>query len=371
MVVLNMLAPGGKGLQRRNAIVTSLLVLGLLTIVEVTLFSFQTTNIPIVSAVETTNSIGVYWDENCQNQVGSLDWGSLYPGATRSRRLYVRNECNESLVLNITSENWLPLIAQQDITLASDYPCGPICKNQVTPITLVLSVSPKITGITSFKFDLTINQQNFAFGEAAEEKILGAPEKMVFFIYTDPAYMGSAEATYDGTAGEIVRSLCVSPQHYGFNTTKNWLLPSGAINTTTIHDSTILLFGGRMPNIAVNYYETVKCITPVTCEIYGDRIYFENRTGTLLGSISLSVLAAPKYHEDLFTAMVFYDEAGSNTFFLMYGMGWKGTWASGIYFKEVMSKNLEAYTNQYYVFSWVDDNQQDGIPQTSEIHIIC
>ncbi len=294
--------------------------------------------------------------------------GKLVPGATKNFDIYVRNECNESVVLDLTAENWLPLISEQDISLSWDYPRCPICKNQVRAINLALSVSPEIQRVTSFSFDIVINQKKFALGEVAEEKILNAPDKTVYFIYTDPAYLTQTEATYDGTSGETVRNLCANTQHYGFNTTKDWLLPSGAINTTTIHNATIAMFGGRLPNVVVNYYETVRELTPVKCKINNNYLWFENRTGTIVGTVPLSVIGAPKYHEDMFTAMIFYDEEGDNTFFLMYGFGWKGTWASGIYFKQVISKNLSAYTNEYYIFHWIDDNEQDGIPQSSEIH---
>ena len=70
----------------------------------------------------------------------------------------------------------------------------------------------------------------------------------------------------------------------------------------------------------------------------------------------------------MFIVMVFYDWEADNTFFVMYGISWKGIWASGIYFKEVISINLNAYTTGYYVFHWVDDNKQDGIPQSNEIN---
>ncbi len=340
--------------------------MGLLAIVEVTLL-FPRTPVLIVSAVETTNSVGVYWDANCEDKTFSLEWGKLFPGATKNFDIYVRNECNESVVLNLTAENWLPLIAEQDISLSWDYPGCPICKNQVRAINLVLSVSPEIQGVMSFSFDILIDQKKFALGEVAEEKILNAPVETVYFIYTDPTYTTQAEATYDGTSGETVRNLCANTQHYGFNTSHYWLLPSGAINTTTIHSATIAMFGGRFPNSAVAYYENVRELTPITCQVYNTYLSFENRTGTILGALPLSLLEAPKYHEDMFTAMVFYDEEGDNTFFLMYGFGWKGTWASGIYFKEVISKNLSAYTNEYYIFHWIDDNEHDGIPQSPEI----
>jgi len=343
-----------------------LLITGLLAFAEVTLL-LPRNDTMIVSAVETTDYVGVYWDTECENRVISVDWGYLFPGSSRQLEVYVRNECNESVVLDLMAENWLPTVAEEDLSLTWNYAGCPICENQVRQVNLVLSVSPKIVDATSFSFDITINQQSFGLGEVAEEKILEAPDGTVYFMYTDPAYLTQAEAAYDGTAGEAVRNLCVNSQNYGFNTTQYWLLPSGAINTNTIHDATVAMFGGRLPNLAVRYYETVKELTPVTCQIYSSYLCFEDRTGSQLGVLPLSALESSSYHEDMFAAMVFYDEDGGNTFFLMYGFGWKGTWASGIYFKEVMSKHPEAYTNQYHIFHWVDDSKQDGIPQATEI----
>ena len=357
-------------MQRKNTYISGmLLVVALLTIFAVTFF-FPITRVPNVSAVESVNSVGVYWDEKCENRVYSLDWGNLCPGSTRKFNVYVRNESNESMILDLLTENWSPRIAAQNISASWDYHGYPIYENQVIATELALSVSPKIKGVTSFSFDIVIDSENYALslGKVAEEKILNAPANTVYFIYADPAYMSSAEATYDGTAGETVRNLCVNTQHYGFNTTQYWFSPSGTINTTTIHNATIATFGGRLPNVVVKYYETVEELTPVKCKISRTQLWFENQTGIILASLPRSVIEAPNYHEDMFAAMVFYDEDGDNTVFVMYGVNWKGTWASGIYFKEVISKNPSAYTNDYYVFHWIDDNEQDGIPQSSEIH---
>jgi hypothetical protein len=357
-------------LQHKKTYVSGmLLVVALLTTFSVT-FMFPITHVPNVSAVESVNSVGVYWDEKCENRVYSLDWGTLSPGSTRKFSLYVRNESNESITLDLLTQNWSPLIAAQNISVSWDYHGHPISKNQVILTELALSVSPKINDVKSFSFDIVIESESYALslGEVAEENILNAPANTVYFVYADPTYLSRAESTYDGIAGETVRNLCVNSQHYGFTTTPQWLLPSGAINTNTIHNATIATFGGRFPNAVVNYYETVNELTPVKCLINSTHIWFENRTGAILSSLPLSVITAPNYHEDVFTAMVFYDADGDNTFFVMYGVDWKATWASGIYFKEVISQNLGAYTNDYYVFRWIDDNGQDGIPQSSEIH---
>jgi len=356
-------------LQRKNTYALGLLLVVALSTIFAVTFLFPITRVHNVSAVESVNSVGVYWDAECENRVYSLEWGNLSPGSTRAINVYVRNEGNESIILDMLTENWSPLIAAQDISLSWDYHEYPIYANQVIVTELALSVSPQIQGVTSFTFDIIIGSENYAFslGEVAEEKILNAPANMVYFIYADPAYMTRAEATYDVTSGESVRNLCVNAQHYGFNTTQYWLLPSGAINTTTIYNATIATFGGRCPNMVVKYYETVRGLAPVKFKDNSTHLWFENQEGTILGALPQSAIGVPNYHEDMFTAMVFYDEVGDNTFFVMYGIDWKGTWACGIYFKEVISKNLSAYTNDYYVFHWIDDNKQDGIPQSSEI----
>ncbi len=346
-----------------------LFVVALLTTFSVT-FLFPITHVLNVSAVESVNSVGIYWDAECENRVYSLDWGNLSPGSNQKITVYMRNEGNEPIILDMLAQNWSPLIAAEVMSLSWDYQGYPIYANQVIVTELVLSVSPQIQGVTSFTFDIQIDSENYALslGQVVEERILNAPADTVYFIYADPTYMTRAEATYDVTSGESVRNLCVNVQHYGFNTTQYWLSPSGAINTNTISNATMATFGGRCPNVVVKYYETVREITPVKFNANSTHLWFENREGTILAALPQSAISVPNYHEDLFTAIVFYDEIGDNTFFVMYGIDWKGTWASGIYFKEVISKNLSAYTNDYYVFRWIDDSRQDGIPQSSEIH---
>jgi len=357
-------------LQHKNTYALGLLLIAALSTIFAVTFTLPITRVPSVSAVETVDSVGVYWDAECKNRVYSLEWGNLSPGSTRTISVYMRNEGNEPIILDLLTQNWSPLIAAQAMSLSWDYQGYPIYANQVIVTELTLFVSPGIQGVTSFTFDIRIDTegQTLSLGQVIEENILNAPANTVYFIYADPAYMTRAEATYDVTSGESIRNLCVNNQHYGFNTTQYWLSPSGEINTATIYSSTIAMFGGRCPNVAMNYYETVREITPVKFEDNSTHLWFENREGAILAALPQSAIGVPNYHEDMFTAMIFYDEVGDNTFFVMYGVDWKGTWACGIYFKEVISKNLSAYTNDYYVFRWIDDSAQDGIPQSSEIH---
>jgi hypothetical protein len=69
----------------------------------------------------------------------------------------------------------------------------------------------------------------------------------------------------------------------------------------------------------------------------------------------------------MFVVEVFSD--GPSLIVAMYGFTWRGTWASGICFKEIISKNMNAYSDACYVFHWVDKGKLDGMPQRNEIHL--
>jgi len=200
--------------------------------------------------------------------------------------------------------------------------------------------------------------------------LLDAPVNKVYFLYADPVYMTRPEAAYDITSGGIMYGLCASTQHQGFNTTKHWLLDTGAINATTISNATIAMFGGPYPHVAVRYYEDSHVgsqdgnwLAPIRFAENTSHYWFENQTYAVVGTLPIS--AVRNGHEDMFVIEVFLD--GDNTVLIIYGFDWKGTWAGGIYFEEVMLENLSDYEKQYYIFHWVDDSGQDSIPQSSEI----
>ncbi|MDH5782473.1 MAG: hypothetical protein OEZ35_02220 [Candidatus Bathyarchaeota archaeon] len=200
--------------------------------------------------------------------------------------------------------------------------------------------------------------------------LLDVPVNTVHFLYADPAYMARPEAAYDVTSGGIMYGLCTNPQRQGFNTTKHWLLSTGAINATTISNATIAMFGGPYPHVAVRYYEDSHVgsqdgdwLAPVRFSENASHYWFENQTYAVVGMLPIS--AVGNGHEDMFVIEVFSD--GDNTVLIIYGFDWKGTWAGGICFKEVMLENLSDYEKQYYIFHWVDDSDQDSIPQSSEI----
>jgi hypothetical protein len=121
----------------------------------VLLFSITTDTIPNVSAVG-TNGVGVYWDRNCNYRVFSIDWETLEPSSVKGVVVYIQNEVEEPIYLVKSTKNWNPSKASQYMTLGWDYTGKRINLGETLKITLTLSVSRYIQGISTFSFDIII-----------------------------------------------------------------------------------------------------------------------------------------------------------------------------------------------------------------------
>lgn len=107
--------------------------------------------------------VGVYWNEDCTDNVTSIDWGFLEPGATVNKTVYINNDGNIPVVLSLTTEDWNPASASDNLSLSWNRE-GYVLNTTVpvTPTVLTLSVSPTIIGITNFSFDIIITGTEFA-----------------------------------------------------------------------------------------------------------------------------------------------------------------------------------------------------------------
>lgn len=99
--------------------------------------------------------VGVYWNGACTSNVTSIDWNSLEPGTTTNRTVYIKNEGNTRMMLNMTTDNW-STGAYGKITLSWNREGYLFDPASVVQTVLTLSVSSNITGVTSFSFDIII-----------------------------------------------------------------------------------------------------------------------------------------------------------------------------------------------------------------------
>jgi len=127
-------------------VMTSTLVFGLLS--ASTTIS-NTGNVKVVG-------VGVYWDSGCSQEVSLIEWGYLDPGETSSVTVYVRNEGNVAVALDMSTENWDPPEASSYITLSWDYSGQILEPGESIQVTLTLSISSDVQNVTEFDFDIVI-----------------------------------------------------------------------------------------------------------------------------------------------------------------------------------------------------------------------
>jgi hypothetical protein len=148
-------------LERKEGIVAGAAVALVVYVLALSLLS------PVMSATSTSRTlsnsgsvkgigVGIYQYSNCTSSVTSFNWGTLDPGATVNRTVYIRNEGNAPATLSKTQSNWSPSNASSYITLNWNYAGQTLSVNQVLQVKFTLVVSSSISGITNFSFDITI-----------------------------------------------------------------------------------------------------------------------------------------------------------------------------------------------------------------------
>lgn len=195
--------------------------------------------------------------------------------------------------------------------------------------------------------------------------IVDSNENTVYFIYPDhegikPAGVNPAMLS-DWTATGYIIGMCSNRQNEATDTDPLIIeLNSGFIN---LNNKTIVLFGGPLVNSPVHYYETNR-IAPTYWRNIGGTFYWYAANGTRLEATAMAYSEITTGN-DMFVVEAFTDNSG-NEIFIVYGYGWKGTFAGGKFFKFIMYPNISHYTGSYYVFKWEDTNG-NGFADLSEI----
>lgn len=108
------------------------------------------------SGVVASANVGLYSDYSCTQSVSSISWGTVSPGNSITRTVYVKNIGNVPLTVSMTKTNWSPTSANGPVTLTWDRENSVLTANQVVATTLTLGISSNANGITTFSFDIVI-----------------------------------------------------------------------------------------------------------------------------------------------------------------------------------------------------------------------
>jgi hypothetical protein len=122
-----------------------------------------------VSAVETSETLGAYWDADCSVRVISIDWGNMTPGQTRNITFYIKNEGLTPIFLSAIDKNWSPSAAQNYILFIFDSDDQKVEPNEIRNVACSLTVSPQIADVTNYSFDVLLQGTDYLLEDVNQD----------------------------------------------------------------------------------------------------------------------------------------------------------------------------------------------------------
>lgn len=108
-------------------------------------------------SINNSLSLGIYSDSACTTSVSSIAWGSLSPGGTITRTVYVKNLGTMTMTLQCIFTNWTPTNSTNYITLAWNRENTSLAPKASIAATFTMTVSSSIHDITNFSVDINVN----------------------------------------------------------------------------------------------------------------------------------------------------------------------------------------------------------------------
>jgi hypothetical protein len=102
-------------------------------------------------------NLGVYSDSACTTALTSVSWGTVSPGGSVTKTVYLKNLGNTQVTLSMTKANWNPTTANGPVTITWNQEGAVLAANQVSTATLTLNVASSASGITTFSVDVVIS----------------------------------------------------------------------------------------------------------------------------------------------------------------------------------------------------------------------
>jgi alkyl sulfatase BDS1-like metallo-beta-lactamase superfamily hydrolase len=108
------------------------------------------------SGTVTAVNVGVYSDSSCTQNCTSIAWGTIAPGNSSTRTIYVKNIGTVPMTLSMTMGSWVPSNMNTYLSLSWNRGGTVLSAGQSTTATLTLSASSSAGNITSFSFNIII-----------------------------------------------------------------------------------------------------------------------------------------------------------------------------------------------------------------------
>ncbi|NWG11166.1 hypothetical protein HXY33_05390 [Candidatus Bathyarchaeota archaeon] len=135
---------------------------------------------PNVSAVETTGNLKVFWDQSCTQSVITIDWGTIMWGQTKQIMVFIRNDGNQTLYLNLKTSNWNPSYAYDSLLFSFNRTKLLVSAEEVDKIILRLYVSLVTQNIHKFSFDIIFEGLDCFPGDVNKDGAVNSKDLIVF-----------------------------------------------------------------------------------------------------------------------------------------------------------------------------------------------
>ena len=114
-------------------------------------------NLSSTGSINVSANLGVYSDSTCTTTLSAIDWGTITPGSTVTKTVYVKNTgTRTSLALSMSTSNWSPASASTYMTISWNKQGTTLAPGAVTAATITLTASSSTVDITSFSVQISI-----------------------------------------------------------------------------------------------------------------------------------------------------------------------------------------------------------------------
>ena len=104
----------------------------------------------------TTVNVGAFSDSGCTQALSTVDWGTMVPGSSANKTIYIKNTGTTMVSLSMTVNAWNPASASNYMALTWNREGTVLNVGNSVATSLMLTVSGSVSGITNFGFNATI-----------------------------------------------------------------------------------------------------------------------------------------------------------------------------------------------------------------------
>jgi hypothetical protein len=101
--------------------------------------------------------LDVYEDLEGTTKIISIEWGTLYPGESKTEIIYLNNYGTYPMKLSMTTLNWTPKEAEEYITVTWDLEETDLAIGEYAMAQITISIDPTVKGVTDFSFDISLS----------------------------------------------------------------------------------------------------------------------------------------------------------------------------------------------------------------------